>query len=705
MAELTRGSASTQLPSPGPFLAIITNHLDPSYMGALEVALLKKTGANFNQSDETHVVNYLSPFAGNTAVRYEGTNSASFNDVQKSYGFWMVPPDIGSTVMVIFLDGDPNQGYWFGCVQDRYQNFMTPGIAATQNVEVTPEQEKKYGTKNLPVGEFHKKSRTPDNPNVNTYNKPVHPFADRLLAQGLLLDTVRGVTSSSARREIPSAVFGISTPGPLDPKGKKVTLPNTEGVQTPVSRLGGTTFVMDDGDEKGENELVRIRTRTGHQILMHNSQDLIYIANSKGTAWIELTSNGKIDIYANDSVSIHSEADFNFRADRDINIEAGRNINMYVGGDYHSDVRGEYFLNVTKAGTITIGSTLDVNVTDNITMSTSGELHISSSDGTYHKAGGELHIKSAGSMYHQTDGSLNVTTGEDWKVSAGGTSNITSSHHFETAGQIDMNGPEATAADAAGDADLADVVEALPTYNLPNRDKGLGWSDGKFYRAEDITSIMKRVPTFEPWDQHENIDSEKFSKNATDVGPGVSSKKSPVISQEAKTTTQYKVPPATSGTPPAKTGNVEQDNIAAFLWMIRNCEGTAGPDGYRTMFTGKKFDDFADHPRKAITAGVNGKGLTSTAAGAYQFLTTTWDECKKQLGLTDFSPENQDKACILLLKRRKALDDIKAGRFEAAIKKCNLEWASLPGSPYNQHPKDMGTALALIKQGGGTATA
>lgn len=704
MPELRRGSVAP--PGPGPFLAIITNHLDSTYMGALEVALLKKTGANFEETAETFIVNYLSPFGGNTSIRYEGTNSASFQDVQKSYGFWMVPPDIGSTVMCIFLDGDPNQGFWFGCVHDRYQNHMTPGIAASQNVEITPEQERKYGTRNLPVAEFHKKSRSADNPNVNTYNKPIHPFADRLLAQGLLLDTVRGITTSGARREIPSGVFGISTPGPLDPDGKKIPLPNTPGSQIPVSRLGGTTFVMDDGDEKGESELVRLRTRTGHQILLHNSQDLIYIANSKGTAWVELTSDGKIDVYANDSVSIHSENDFNFRADRDINVEAGRNFNMYVGGDWHTDVRGEYLLNVTQAGTITIGQTLDVNVTDNITMSSAGEVHVRSSDNMYLTSNSTLHIKSSDSMFNDAGGSLSVKVGADWKLSAGGTSNITSSHHLETAGKIDMNGPAATAADAADGADIADVVEALPTYNLPNRDKELGWAEGKFYKAEDLTSIMKRVPTFEPWDQHENIDRDKFNKTATDLGKESSnSKKSPAISQEAKTTTQYKVPPAVAGTPPAKTGDVEQDNIAAFLWMIRCCEGTSGPNGYKTMFTGKLFDDFADHPRKPITAGVNGKGLTSTAAGAYQFLTGTWDEIKKQLGLPDFSPASQDKACIQLLKRRKALDDIKAGRFEVAIKKCNLEWASLPGSPYNQHPKDMNTALAYIKQGGGTALA
>ena len=70
------------------------------------------------------------------------------------------------------------------------------------------------------------------------------------------------------------------------------------------------------------NELFRIRTRTGHQILLHNSEDLVYIANANGTAWIEMTANGKIDFFAEDSVSVHSKGDFNFKTDRDFNFQA-----------------------------------------------------------------------------------------------------------------------------------------------------------------------------------------------------------------------------------------------------------------------------------------------------------------------------------------------------------------------------------------------
>ena len=98
-------------------------------------------------------------------------------------------------------------------------------------------------------------------------------------------------------------------------------------------------------------------------------------------------------------------------------------------------------------------------------------------------------------------------------------------------------------------------------------------------------------------------------------------------------------------------------NLRAFLYLIRWCEGTSGDNGYRTLFGGGMFDSFADHPRKAITRPLGGKNLTSTAAGAYQVLERTWDECKKALGLPDFSPESQDRAAIYLIKRRGALPE------------------------------------------------
>ena len=499
MAFETRNRAP--LPSSGPFLAEVTNHLDPTYMGGLEVALIKGIPNSTKLQGETYVVRYLSPFAGNTSVRHEGTNSSDFNDVQKSYGFWAVPPDIGTTVMVIFIDGDPNQGYWMGCVLDVFQNHMVPGIAASKQVAVTEEQRRKYGTDYLPVAEFHKGSKKLENPNVERFAKPVHPFADRLVQQGLLLDTTRGVTSSSARREIPSGVFGISTPGPLDasPGAKRGKLGYEGNVQAPVSRLGGSSFVMDDGDINGQNELVRLRTRTGHQILMHNSQDLIYIANSKGTAWIEMTSNGKIDIYAADSVSIHSEQDFNFRADRDINFEAGRNIHVRAGKNMETNIAGYNYLTVDGDQKISVRGTHDETIGGLTKISVGNSYNLAVANDIKSNAGATINFGAEGTISIGTAGQLNL--GANGNILASGSA-------------IHLNGPSAG---APAPADVAETPPDLPLFSLPNKQVSYGWSDGKFYNTGTIKTIMQRVPTHEPWPQHENVNPTKFSAQATDV--------------------------------------------------------------------------------------------------------------------------------------------------------------------------------------------
>lgn len=150
---------------------------------------------------------------------------------------------------------------------------------------------------------------------------------------------------------------------------------------------------------------------------------------------------------------------------------------------------------------------------------------------------------------------------------------------------------------------------------------------------------------------------------------------------------------------------LENKNVFAFLRMLRHGEGTLSIDGYRIMFGGDRFDSYMDHPRVAVTRKLGGKPITSTAAGAYQFLSRTWDGLVKQYGFKDFSPANQDLAAVALIKGRKALEDVIDGRFEQAILKCNKEWASLPGSPYGQPVVTMLKAMQVYESSGGTYSA
>jgi muramidase (phage lysozyme) len=147
--------------------------------------------------------------------------------------------------------------------------------------------------------------------------------------------------------------------------------------------------------------------------------------------------------------------------------------------------------------------------------------------------------------------------------------------------------------------------------------------------------------------------------------------------------------------------DMENANLQAFLAMIRYAEGTSGANGYRTLFGGGLFDSFDDHPRQYIVASLGGREITSSAAGAYQFLARTWDDVRGILSLPDFSPASQDRAAAFLIRRRGALADVNAGRFDVAISKCNKEWASLAGSPYGQPTKSLSNLRRVYVASGG----
>lgn len=112
------------------------------------------------------------------------------------------------------------------------------------------------------------------------------------------------------------------------------------------------------------------------------------------------------------------------------------------------------------------------------------------------------------------------------------------------------------------------------------------------------------------------------------------------------------------------------------------------------------FHTYDDHPRQRVwLPAIN---VWSTAAGRYQILARYFDAYKDQLSLAGFGPVSQDKIAMQLIGECKALDDIDAGRFEAAMGKCKTRWASLPNAGFGQHENKMETLQAAYLQSGGT---
>ena len=347
----------------GPYVGIVKNTIDPLKMGRLGVLIPALSNVPATSKDSSKVIwcQYLSPFYGVKPFSTVAKNDPySHKTSQSSYGMWAVPPDVDTNVLVIFAKGRSEQAsaFWIGCVQEPLSNHMVPGNASSDKsalgVETVGEYSdtnklKEYGTDFLPIGEKNKNKHFAGEgiDSLDKWNYPINvDLAEQLKTQGLVQDTIRGTTSSSARRESPSQVFGISTPGRIKTNSRTPNI-GLEGIPVAVDRTIGHSFVMDDGDVSNENQLIRLRTASGHQLLMHDTEGVVYIANGSGKAFIEMEKDGTISIFSDAGINLRSGGDFNIHSDTNMQFHAKGSIkftaeqNVNLNAEQYVYVMGE----------------------------------------------------------------------------------------------------------------------------------------------------------------------------------------------------------------------------------------------------------------------------------------------------------------------------------------------------------------------------
>lgn len=380
-----------------PVFAVVKDNIDPTRSGRLQVYVSDIGSQDPDDANGWVTVKYMSPFYGMTEGSGGKATYGNYLDNPHSYGVWNSPPDIGSTVICLFVNGDPNFGYYIGCVPNAEALQMVPAIGGGENIVANAGEAAAFGgATRLPVVNLNNNnSSVADSTKYLSAPKPVHSYQASILSQqGLIRDPIRGVISTSAQRESPSRVgYGISTPGrPVYEGGftdEQIADAAKEGSPAKlkiIGRRGGHTFVMDDGDSLGRDQLVRMRSATGHQILMSDDGQCLFIIHSNGQSWIELGKEGTIDMYATNSVNIRTQGDLNLHADNNINVNAAKALNisaesinmssekettMRVGTDFSQYTIGKYTVKVN--GSMSQYSASEGSYASKSTMYVNGE--------------------------------------------------------------------------------------------------------------------------------------------------------------------------------------------------------------------------------------------------------------------------------------------------------------------------------------------
>ena len=490
---------------PGPYEAVVKRIVPGSRMGQLQVWIPDWGDDSFtgtstyapgdpDNDNDWITVSYASPFYGKTY----GTDTQTFDNspfsAGQSYGMFMVPPDIGNKVLVTFAAGDLERGYWFACIYDSTSHHMVPangrsvtGSNTTAPPPIAPLNASVASDSNLPVTEFSTNDPEAFNPDVlNAAIRPTHQVQmAQLTRQGLDRDKIRGAISSSSIRESPSRVFGISTPGisTSGPAGTTVQLDKSNNPQLVTSRTGGHTFVMDDGadgtgaDPAGTDQLIRLRTSFGHQILMNDTENVVYIASASGNQWIEFSADGAMNVYAGAGFNLRGQGPINFHSDSAILMQSPV-IQMNASGGKSSSSCG-------------------------IMMSTTGGISASSLISMTLKTDGIFKASGVASAVLSSTGLTSVSGTAFLKLSSMGSASLAGSTTSITGGTVNIDAPfppteslGSVAGSAAGG--IFSLAAATPTNSLQDTSFNTGanvWVSS----PASLNSICTVVPAHEPW--------------------------------------------------------------------------------------------------------------------------------------------------------------------------------------------------------------
>lgn len=348
----------------GMTLGVVIDTDDPLQMGRLKV-FCPSLNDDPKQLQYVPWSIYASPFSGsiNNSSYTRGTGDGPAESKGAlHYGFWAIP-ELGAHVLVACVDGDFRRRFWFACVpQHQETNTLHTGRwkwnAGTVEGPLTSSDEPMEPLYTNAKEAFNSEKDSPEWKSRIADYQPSAVRDDAGQVPNSKKRTYKDQTNESIIKNEPDywTHDALGSHG-YDWSGFKnmgaLLSSRTYGMSSPGMHM----FVMDD---RPFNARMKLRTTTGHQILLDDTNERIYIATNKGKNWIEFDSDGNIDMFSSTRISISGTEDINISAGKTIRMHAGESINMYAG---HTNLGEDAAITVTEPpieGTINIQAETDL---------------------------------------------------------------------------------------------------------------------------------------------------------------------------------------------------------------------------------------------------------------------------------------------------------------------------------------------------------
>lgn len=490
-------------------LGIVVDNNDPQQMGRLRVYC-----PAFGDKETLRVENmpwamHVSPLAGMVNI---GKRGHTEDDVTGTvaYGMWNVPK-LDSYVLIGCVDGDTKIRFWIGCIHPQYVTHTMPhgrftwadqsggkpdGPLDTHEQPIEPlysaltEQFTRSGTKyptntpSDPKDNMEWRSRGVDTQVFALYNIHINHEEDAPGSKVVDHDPANFALTSVQQNDgtlltIEGQGYAVST---QEPEAE----PAVTGGHNFDSHVyswvtpGFHAFSMDD---RPWNSRIRIRTTSGHQIILDDTNERIYISTSEGRTWIELDKAGNVDVHANRNLSVHAGGDINFTTEKSFRVHAKEGIHMYTDDEFrvhsqkdanihtaqnfrvHSlketrlESEQDVFVWGKKNANIQVGQTLNLDIGQDGFITTGTDMHFSSGSSLYLGAGADLHANAGASGYYTSGSSTHILSGATMFLTGGS--------------DIHLNGPAAQSATSATSAESSEKAyekQAFWTSRVPQHE-------------------------------------------------------------------------------------------------------------------------------------------------------------------------------------------------------------------------------------------